>query len=268
MSFREGLEALLIISFLAHYLRQVNAKRLLLPLHSGIGAGVVFSILIGIALFIVSEMITSTTSTIGKFWESIFSLIAVMLIISLIVWMIRHTHDMKEHIEHIASSRLSSWGMFFVAFVMVAREGVEIVVFAFAGHYETISIIVGILLALVLVTTLSHSLKKISLQNVFGVTLVYLILQAGYLFGYSIHEGLSAIKEIGIISDAHELFRKLFDLSGTTLDHKDGLIGLPLNVLLGWYSKPEWIQFIAQYALTGGLLAFWRKHHISVRSKK
>ncbi len=43
------------------------------------------------------------------------------------------------------------------------------------------------------------------------------------------------------------------------LIYKEGIIGLPLYVLLGWYSKPEWVQFILQYTYTLGMFAFWYK---------
>ena len=55
------------------------------------------------------------------------------------------------------------------------------------------------------------------------------------------------------------LLVKAFDLSGTLLDHKTGALGLPLYVLLGWYSKPEILQFAAQYLYTGLMLWYWRR---------
>jgi len=50
-----------------------------------------------------------------------------------------------------------------------------------------------------------------------------------------------------------------FDLSKTIFNHKDGIIGLPLYVTIGWYSKPEWIQFLLQYGLTGFLFIYWNR---------
>ena len=84
-----------------------------------------------------------------------------------------------------------------------------------------------------------------------------MILQAGYLFGYGIHEGLSALKSMNILNKDSILLLKIFDLSGTILNHKQGIFGLPLNVLIGWYSKPEWIQFLSQYILTFSLFGYW-----------
>jgi high-affinity iron transporter len=92
---------------------------------------------------------------------------------------------------------------------------------------------------------------------IFRITLAYLILQAGFLLGYSIHEGLSAMKGYTLLSKDSLILNKAFNLSNTIFNHKDGFLGLPLNVLLGWYSKPEWIQFIVQYTYTIGIFTFW-----------
>jgi len=75
--------------------------------------------------------------------------------------------------------------------------------------------------------------------------------------GYSVHEGLSAAKDLGIIASENAIFTKAFNLSETIFYHKEGLVGLPLYVTVGWYSKPEWIQFILQYILTFSLFGYW-----------
>ena len=82
-------------------------------------------------------------------------------------------------------------------------------------------------------------------------------MQAGFLAGYGLHEGLSAAKGLELIDENHPVYAKAFDLSDTALNHKTGVVGIPLNVGIGWYSKPELVQFILQYALTFGLFAFW-----------
>jgi high-affinity iron transporter len=97
----------------------------------------------------------------------------------------------------------------------------------------------------------------VRIDVIFRITLAYLILQAGFLIGYSLHEGLSAMKGYAFLSKDSLLFSKAFDLSNTMFNHKEGFAGLPLNVLFGWYSKPEWIQFIVQYTYTFGIFIFW-----------
>lgn len=64
---------------------------------------------------------------------------------------------------------------------------------------------------------------------------------------------------MGYISNNSPLLIKAFDFKDTIIDHKSGLIGLPLYVLEGWHSRPEIIQFIIQYAYTGILLFLYFK---------
>jgi high-affinity iron transporter len=89
--------------------------------------------------------------------------------------------------------------------------------------------------------------------------LAYLILQAGFLFGYSVHEGLSAAKSLEMISAEHPIYTKAFDLSKTVLYHKEGIVGVPLYVSVGWYSKPEWIQAILHYGYVLLFFLYWHK---------
>jgi high-affinity iron transporter len=195
--------------------------------------------------------------TLTQVWESAASLIALALVTIFIFWMMRHGHDMAKHIADQAEKNLSPYGLFSIALVIVAREGTEIAIFSFAGKYPYISVIVGVLASFILTVLIFRSLLKVDLGLVFRLTLAYLILQAGYLFGYTLHEGLAALKGYGTISGASVVFAQAFDLSKTVFSHKDGALGIPLHVVFGWYSKPEWVQFIVQYAYTVSMFSFW-----------
>jgi high-affinity iron transporter len=150
------------------------------------------------------------------------------------------------------------------AFALVAREGGEIALFAFAGTYPLAAIGLGVLAALALTLVVSLLFVRVNLTAIFNLTLAYLILQAGFLLGYGVHEGLSALKAAGSLAADSPLLWKAFDLSKTVLEHKQGAVGLPLFVLVGWYSRPEWIQFILQYGYTVGMFALW---FVSARNK-
>jgi high-affinity iron transporter len=175
--------------------------------------------------------------------------------------MINHGSEIKEHIEGEAALNLSPKGIFWLAAFMVAREGAEIVLFQFAGKYTNLSVIVGLAASIILTVAIYRSLVKIKLKTIFNVTLAYLVLQAGFLLGYSVHEALSAAKELGMIAAENPIYAKAFDLSKTVFYHKEGVVGLPLYVAIGWYSKPEWIQFILQYLLTFGLFGYWLQYN-------
>ena len=173
--------------------------------------------------------------------------------------MIDNGGKIKHHIENKAAINLTKKGLFLIAMVMVTREGAEIVIFSFAGKYPLFPMALGITLSLIFAMLIHKSLIKINLNTLFSILLVYLILQAGFLLGYSIHEGLSAMKSLEMLSPNNPLFNKAFDLSKTIFYHEGGIVGVPLYITLGWYSKPEWIQFLVQYGYTGVILFYWKK---------
>ncbi len=256
VAFREGLEAFLIIAILLQFLDKSGNKGLKPRVWWGMAAGIAVSLALGLVLGLLSSLIGGTDNTV-KLWESAASFLAVMLITTFIIWMITHGSRIREHVEKQASLNLSKTGIFLLAMIMVAREGAEIAIFSFAGKYEALPIVAGIAASVALVLLVFHSIVNVPLRVLFGITLAYLVIQAGFLAGYSLHEGLSASKGLGMIAADSPLFSKAFDISGGVLDHKTGAVGLPLNVALGWYSKPEWVQFIVQYAYTFLLFGFW-----------
>lgn len=256
VAFREGLEAFLIIVILLKFLEKTDNRSLKKNVWHGLYAGVGISVVFGGILMALSSFLGGLDAT-AKLWESAASFIAVILITTFIIWMINHGSQIKRHIEGKAALNLTGIGIFLLALFMVAREGAEIALFQFAGAYPVSSIIAGLALSIMLVILIYHSLLKIKIQTIFTITLAYLILQAGFLMGYSIHEGLSAAKELEMLQGDHPVYAKAFDLSATPLEHKQGVLGLPLYVAVGWYSKPEWIQFLLQYLLTGSLFLYW-----------
>jgi len=256
MAFREGLEAFLIIAILLKFLDKTKNKSLKKNVWQGMLTGVFVSLVFGAILLSLSSFIGGTDAT-AKLWESVASFLAVILITTFIIWMIKHGSKIKHHIENKAVLNLTGKGIFLLAMFMIIREGAEISIFSFAGKYSIFPVLLGITLSIGLVILIYYSLVKIKLKTIFTITLAYLILQAGFLVGYSLHEGLSATKSLGMIDENNPVFTKAFDLSKTVLYHKEGIIGVPLYVTFGWYSKPEWIQFIVQYLYTFLLFGYW-----------
>jgi len=263
MGFREGLEAFLIIGVILRYLSKINQSVYKKHVWQGVFAGVLLSLILGSGLNMLSDAIGSTQQF-AKMWEGVASLIALLLVTTFIFWMINHGRKMTVYVENQVIENLSKWGIFLISLMMVSREGAEIAIFTFAGKYTVMSVSLGILGSLVLIILIFYSLVKIDLKTIFNITLAYLILQAGFLLGYGIHEGLSAMKDIGYISKDNFILIKAFNLSKTIFYHKEGLFGLPLYVLFGWYSEPEWIQFLTQYIYTASIFLYW---HIKTKGK-
>lgn len=256
MGFREGLEVFLLIAIILQYLTKTDQHGLKKKVALGAIAGLIVSLLLGMLLNELSESMGGVTA-LTKVWESAASFVALGLVTLFIIWMIRHGGDMAKQVQGDIADNLSPIGLFFISFVVIAREGTEVAIFSFAGKYPADYVALGVVSALILAVLLFRSLVRINLSLLFKITLGYLILQAGYLLGYAVHEGLSSLKAYGAIAGGHLIFAKAFNASKTLLSHKDGVIGIPLHVLFGWYSKPEVVQFVVQYLYTIPMFYSW-----------
>jgi high-affinity iron transporter len=227
----------------------------------GMGLGLIGSLLIGAVLWGAVRLLRGTGENVGKIWESVASIAGLALLSTFIFWMMRHGKSITRDVQKQVDARISKAGIVILAAVVVLREGVEISLFAFSSVNESayvVGIVVGLILSAVLAYLIFLSLVRVALGTLFSVTLAYLILQAGYLLGYSVHEFLSAMKGLGRIASDSVLFVKAFDFADTVLDHKSGAIGIPLNVIFGWYSRPEWIQLVLHYGYVASMMVLWR----------
>ena len=259
--FREASEAFLLIVVMHRYLKSVSAKNFRHFINFGLITGIIFSGIIGYIFYLLNSYLN--TDETGKLWEFGAGIVAMILVTTFILWMIRHRNDMPDQVKTELKNTMSKWSIFFLAFVITAREGVETVMFAFTSP-EGLSFVygnfLGIIIAAIFAVGVFYALIKVSIPTIMKITLGYLVLQAGYIFGYSLHELLSYLKETAMIAESHPLLVKLFDISKSLnglFDHKTGTVGVPLNVLFGWYSRPEWIQFSIQYLYTGSIFLYW-----------
>jgi len=128
MGFREGLEAFLVIAVILRYLSTIGKTQLKAKVYQGGVAGIIGSYLLGLGLFMAANRLGGV-DTLSKAWESGASLIALILVTTFIVWMIRHGSQMTANVREQISQNLSTAGVFLIAFAMVMREGTEIAVF-------------------------------------------------------------------------------------------------------------------------------------------
>jgi high-affinity iron transporter len=262
LGLREGLEAFLIIGMMVRYLEKSGRGELTVAVRIGLGVGAAGSVLIGLGLFGLARLLGEAGESVGDVWESVASLAGLALLTTFIYWMMKHGKTIGGEVKAQVDSNLSRWGIGVLATVVVLREGSEIALFGFSASQPSgymAAVAVGLLVAALLAFLIYRSLIRVNLGVLFSVTLAYLVLQAGYLLGYSIHELLSALHDTGTIGTGSVLLARAFDFQGTILDHKSGVIGVALNILLGWYSRPEWIPFAAHYLYVVALFVAWRR---------
>jgi len=97
MGFREGLEAFLLIAITLKYITSIDQGHLKNKVIQGSVAGLIISVILGLLLSLFSEYLGGVSS-LTKLWESVASLVALLLVSFFIVWMIRHGTHMTQYI--------------------------------------------------------------------------------------------------------------------------------------------------------------------------
>ncbi len=267
IGFRESIEAILLIILILGVIKELDRLDLRKYLIYGVIGGIVLSVLVGLGIHEISSNIREAYE---KGWEALSSLIASVLVISVVYFMIKNSKNISSSIKEKTKSNLRGIGIFLLSLFMVAREGFEIVLFVAASPdseniflFTGLGIAVGILIGILLY----FSIIKINIQTLFKVTLFYLILQAGYLFGYAIHEFLEVLELNNVLINSNFIHGRLYDLSETFLNQKESIFGLFLNVVFGWTSKPHILQFIGQYLVTIILFITYKNYNKNEKNK-
>jgi high-affinity iron transporter len=196
---REGLEAALIIGIIAAFLLQRGERRALGWMWAGVGLAA--ALCIGIAL--VFRAIDRSLPHDGQeTLASVMALLAVAGVTYMIVWMRRHSRDLKRSLESHTETALSdgsTWALVGLAFFAVIREGLETAVFLIAMFKESSdprATGTGALLGIVIALGLGYGIYKggvrINLSRFFRVTGFILVLVAAGLLASAAHAAAEA----------------------------------------------------------------------------
>jgi high-affinity iron transporter len=239
---REGIEAALIISILASYLKKVGEGKRIRIMMSGVAIAVLASILIGLVLSLSLQGLPAFTQ---ENITGVASLVAVGFITWMIFWMAKHSRELAGHLHTGVDRALagSSLGLIGVAFLSVIREGLETSISlwsaskAIGGDQSSIwGAILGLSSAAVLGYLMYRGSVKIKLHIFFKYTGAYLVILAASIFAYALGE----FTESGVITF---LTSPSYDVSGIIGE------GTVLDVLLrgafGFMSAPTLLQTIA-----------------------
>src|SRR4051812_27934109 len=193
---REGLEAALIVSIIATFLRRNGAS--LRPMWWGVGAAVLLSIGVGVALDLVERSLPQRQQ---EGMETVIGLVAVAFVTAMVLWMSKHARFLKRDLEDSASGAMSegtSWALVAMAFLAVLREGFESAVFllaTFQASTSTASAVGGAVAGILASVALGYGIYaggvRLDLGRFFSVTNAFLILVAAGLVlsaGRTAHE--------------------------------------------------------------------------------
>jgi high-affinity iron transporter len=254
---REGLEAALIIGIIAAFLLQRGERRALGWMWAGVGLAA--ALCLGIA-FVFQAVDRSLPHDAQEMLAAAMALVAVGGVTYMIVWMRRHSRDLKRSLETHAETALttgSTWALVGLAFFAVIREGLETAVFLLAlfktatdPTVTATGALLGLLLALGLGYGIYKGGVKINLSRFFRITGFVLVLVAAGLLASAAH----AAAEAGVLTVGQA---SAFDLSW--LIAPGTILASLITGLFGVQAVPtvaEVVLWIA-YAVPMSLYVLW-----------
>ncbi|QGN34218.1 iron uptake transporter permease EfeU [Microlunatus sp. Gsoil 973] len=194
---REGLEAALVVSIIATFLRRNNVR--LTPMWVGAGLAVAVSIGVGVALTIIERALPQAEQ---EGMETVIGAVAVVFVTGMIVWMGSHARYMKRDLEGSAQAALSNgtaWALAVMVFLAVLKEGFETSVFILAtvqasnnAAVALIGALLGVLAAVAIGVGLFTGGIRLNLAKFFTATSVFLIFVAAGLVLSALRTGHEA----------------------------------------------------------------------------
>jgi high-affinity iron transporter len=253
LSLREGLEAALIIGIVLGALRKIRRTDLAPALWLGTLIAVGISILAAVLLTLFGLNLEGSAE---KIYEGFTMLIAAGILTWMIFWMSGQARHLKGELEdgvnkaaaHYATGKRA---IFWLAFVAVAREGVELALFItaafFAGNNENIGlniiqtlagVVLGLGTSILLGWSLFATTVRLDLRRFFQVTGFLLILFAAGLVAHGVHE----FNEINWIPSIVE---HVWDVNAFV--DETSITGELLKTLFGYNGNPSLTEMIGYF---------------------
>ena len=272
--FREVLEASLVVGIIYLIIEKTNQTSHFAKLWYAVFISILASIVVGF-LVIQAKNSLGNDSTQALF-EAIFLYLTAFLIWYVIFWLSKNVSDKKVlEGQALNAMELSSWGIFFVVFFAILREGFETAIFlissfSITGTFSYLGFFTGALLAILIGYLIVAQGRKINLRSVFKYTTLLLVFLSAGMVAYGTHEA----EEYLVKSDQIEKssITRVWDIlepaqsidTGQTIYHPlhdKGSIGLFLKGFFGYNSNPNIPEVILWVlALLFGL-NMWRRFY-------
>ena len=271
LSLREGLEAALIIGIVLGALRKIHRADLAPALWLGTLIAVAASILAAVLLTLFGLSLEGSAEQI---YEGFTMLVAAGILTWMIFWMSGQARYLKGELEDGVNKAAASSGrraMFWMAFVAVVREGVELALFItaafFVGNNENIGtniiqtlagVVLGLGTAILLGWSLFATTVRLDLRRFFQVTGFILILFAAGLIAHGIHE----FNEVRWIPS---IIEHIWDVN--PLINEKSVFGQLLNTLFGYNGNPSLTEMISYFAYLVVVAILFRRNSVKAEAK-
>lgn len=262
--FREGLEASLVVGIILTVLARLKQSRYFSVVIWSSVAACAASVAAGMALAVLTHQVRGRME---QWLEGSISLLACGVLTYMVFWMDRQAKRIRPEIEAKIEQAVSRGELVAIAimtFLAIFREGAETVLFLKAvaaqssGYVSLGGGLAGLLMAVLLVALIFAGGKRIPLRPLFRGSGIFLLLVAGGLLAYGIHE----FHELGVLP---EIYAPVWNLN-PILNEKEGL-GAFLKALFGYDGNPSLLEVLAYAGYLGGVsyLLFGRRPKVPGR---
>ncbi|MGD8505352.1 MAG: FTR1 family protein [Candidatus Bathyarchaeota archaeon] len=253
LAFREALEAALVIAIILAYLTRTKRNPLTRYAWFGVCIAVAASIVLGAFIWFAYGGLSGSAKAL---FEGIAAIIAVFVLSSMIYWMSTKGKSLKREMEkklETITTREATFALTSFSFIVVFREGLETVLFLTPFLVEDVAgTLVGAFLGVIASLALACGIfvvgMKINIRRFFYFTSILLVLLAGGLAGYGVHELVEYSEDVGIELGSLGEHAYALDIPSDSLFHHKGAIGSIFAVMFGYTVSAEWIRVIVHLA--------------------
>ena len=251
LSLREGLEAALVIGIVLGALRKFNRAQLSSIVWAGSLVAGAASVATALVLNFLGASLEGSSEMI---FEGATFFLAAAVLTWMIFWMSRQSRTIKGELEagvRRATSQSGKGGLFFLAFISVLREGVELALFLTASalatnlHQTIMGALLGLAGAPIFGWAVFSTTPRVDLPRFFQITGALLILFAAGLVASSVHEFI----ELGWVPS---IVAHVWNLN--SILSENSTVGQILKTLFGYNAQPsltEALAYIAYFAAIG-----------------
>lgn len=262
---REVLEACLVVGIVLAYLNKTGATHLRKWVWWGASAGIALSLVLGISFAVVfyvrGDKLFSGKSE--KIFEGIIFLIAAALLTWMILWMLSMGHKMQHQIEEQVEKLVDrddgsgKYGILFMVFIQVLREGIETWIFLFGAanaedSWRAIPIpgILAIIVGLAASYALFRGMVELDIQAFFLASSIILMFFSAGLTSHAFHELQEADWFGKWKVDQRDWWNATMWSTEACCNDKKNQFFAFLRALFGYQDKPTFVEW-------GTYFAYW-----------
>lgn len=246
LSIREGVEAALVAGIILSVLNKSGRSKSSAWVWWGVIAALLVSVAVSVALTLARFELEGTAE---KIFEGVSLLLAAGLLTWMIFWMKANARQQStaihQKISLAGSNQNIRWTLFWLTFVAVVREGIELALFLLASGIKQAPLqtwagaVLGLAIAALIGLLWFSSTRNLSISTFFTVTNILLVFFAAGLFSRAAGEFIELNWLPGLATPLYDISRFFSSETG---------IGSIFQSLFGYTSSPALTQTLVYSA--------------------